>query len=208
MSERLGKISFWIIFLGFQLTFFPMHIAGLMGMPRRVYTYPAGMGLELPNLLSSIGSAVVAIAVLLFVVNMAVSFLSGRRAGPDPWDAPSLEWAADSPPRWYNFAHLPAVESRTPLWDGGSEIPVVHGLRVDDRELLLTSVISAAPDLREPSAVPSIWPFVAAVATTITFICSVFSPWALVFGTIPIAAALIAWFWPKTPGPYAEPQIT
>jgi cytochrome c oxidase subunit 1 len=208
MSERLGKVSFWTIFLGFQLTFFPMHIAGLMGMPRRVYTYPAGMGLELPNLLSSIGSAVVALAVLLFVVNMAVSFWSGSRAGPDPWQAPSLEWAADSPPRWYNFAHLPAVESRTPLWDGGAEIAVVHGLRVDDRELLLTSVVSAAPDLREPSAVPSIWPFIAAVATSITFICSVFSPWALVFGAIPIGAALIAWFWPKIPGPYPEPQIT
>ncbi len=208
MSERLGKISFWIIFLGFQLTFFPMHIAGLMGMPRRVYTYPAGMGLELPNLLSSIGSAVVATAVLLFVVNMAISFWSGRRAGPDPWDAPSLEWAAESPPRWYNFAHLPAVESRTPLWDGGSELAVVHGLRVDDRELLLTSVVSAAPDVREPSAVPSIWPFISAVAVTITFISSVFSPWGLVVGAVPAGIALIAWFWPKTPGPHPEPQIT
>jgi cytochrome c oxidase subunit 1 len=137
-----------------------------------------------------------------------MSFISGRRAGPDPWDASSLEWAAASPPAWYNFAHLPAVESRTPLWDSGPNLPVVHGLRVDDRELLLTTVVSATPDLREPSAVPSIWPFISAVAVGVMFISSIFSPWALVFGTIPVAIALTAWFWPKTPGPYSEPQIT
>ncbi|WP_028969359.1 cytochrome c oxidase subunit I [Sphingomonas sp. URHD0057] len=208
MSERLGKISFWTIFLGFQLAFFPMHIAGLMGMPRRVYTYPAGMGLELPNMLSTIGSGVVAIAVLLFVINMAVSFWNGLRAGPDPWDAPSLEWATASPPPWYNFAHIPVVDSRTPLWDAGDSLPVVHGLRVDDRELLLTTVVSAAPDLREPSATPSIWPFVSAVAVAVSFIGSVFSPWALVFGVVPVGIALTAWFWPKTPEPSAEPMIT
>jgi cytochrome c oxidase subunit I len=208
MSEALGKISFWTVFLGFQLAFFPMHIAGLMGMPRRVYTYPAGMGLELPNMLSSIGSAVVAVGVLLFVVNMVKSFAVGAEAGPNPWDAPGLEWAAASPPAWYNFAHIPAVESRTPLWDAEDRFGVVHGLRVDDRELLLTTVISAAPDVREPSACPSIWPFIAAVATGVTFIASVFSPWALVFGAVPVGIALTAWFWPKTPGPNAEPQIT
>jgi cytochrome c oxidase subunit 1 len=208
MSERLGRIGFWMIFLGFQLAFFPMHFAGLLGMPRRVYTYPAGMGLELPNMLSSIGSAVVALAVLLFVVNMLASLRAGAIAGPDPWDAPSLEWATASPPADYNFAHIPAVESRTPLWDEKDGLPVVHGLRVDERELVLTSVISAAPDLREPSAVPSIWPFISAIAVTVTFICSVFSPWALVFGLVPAGAALIAWFWPKARGPSPEPQIT
>jgi cytochrome c oxidase subunit 1 len=208
MSERLGKISFWTMFLGFQLTFFPMHIAGLMGMPRRIYTYPAGMGLELPNLLSSIGSAVVAAAVLSFVVNMLVSLRNGAAAGSDPWHSASFEWATSSPPRRYNFAHLPAVESRTPLWDAGAKFPVVHGLRVDERELLLTTVVLANPDVREPSAVPSIWPLIAAVSVAITFISSVFSAWALVFGAVPAAIALTAWFWPKTPGPYSEPQIT
>jgi cytochrome c oxidase subunit I len=208
MSEGLGKVSFWTVFLGFQLAFFPMHIAGLLGMPRRVYTYPAGMGLELPNMLSSIGSAVVAVGVLLFVVNMVKSFAVGAEAGPNPWDAPGLEWAAASPPAWYNFAHIPAVESRTPLWDAEDRFGVVHGLRVDDRELLLTTVISAAPDVREPSACPSIWPFIAAVATGVAFIASVFSPWALLFGAVPVGIALTAWFWPKTPGPNAEPQIT
>jgi cytochrome c oxidase subunit 1 len=119
MSETLGKISFWMIFLGFQLAFFPMHIAGINGMPRRVYTYPAGMGLELPNLLSSLGSFVVALAVLLFVLNLVMSARAGRAAPPNPWGAASLEWATSCPPQKYNFAHIPVVDSRTPLWDAG-----------------------------------------------------------------------------------------
>jgi cytochrome c oxidase subunit 1 len=208
MSEALGKVAFWMIFLGFQLAFFPMHIAGLMGMPRRVYTYPAGMGLELPNLLSSIGGFVVAGAVLVFVINMVLSVRRGPIAPPNPWDAPSLEWAASSPPRPHNFAHLPVVGSRSPLWDEREKLPVVHGLRVEERELLLTTVMSASPDIREPSAMPSPWPFVAAVATSVMFVCSIFSPWALVVGAIPGGIALLAWFWPKSPTPHPEPVIS
>ncbi|MFL6751095.1 MAG: cytochrome c oxidase subunit I [Sphingomicrobium sp.] len=208
MSDGLGKIGFWMIFLGFQLTFFPMHLSGLIGMPRRVYTYPAGMGLELPNLLSTIGSLVVALAVLLFVINMAISLLKGRGAGPNPWDAPSLEWAIQSPPPPHNFAHIPMVDSSTPLWDAGEKLPVVHGLRVEDRELLLTTVMSAVPDTREPSAEPSIWPLVSGIAVAVMFICSIFSPWAVLFGALPAMIALIAWFWPKSPIPDPEPTIS
>ena len=208
MSETLGKFVFWMIFLGFQLAFFPMHISGLLGMPRRVYTYPAGMGLELPNMLSSIGSFVVAGAVFLFVVNMLMSLRSARIAPPNPWDSPSLEWAAESPPRPYNFAHIPIAGSRTPLWDDRESLPVVHGLRVEDRELLLTTVMSASPDVREASAMPSLWPFVAAAATAVMFITSIFSPWALLVGAVPGAIALIAWFWPKSPVPMPEPTIS
>jgi cytochrome c oxidase subunit 1 len=208
MSETLGKIAFWMIFLGFQLAFFPMHIAGLMGMPRRVYTYPAGMGLELPNLLSSIGGFVVAGAVLVFVINMILSLRRGSIAPPNPWDAPSLEWAASSPPRSYNFAHIPVVGSRSPLWDEPEKLPVVHGLRVEDRELLLTTIMTASPDIREPSAEPSPWPFIAAVATAAMFVCSIFSPWAILIGAVPGAIALTAWFWPKSPEPHPEPVIS
>ena len=163
MSETLGKIGFWMIFLGFQLTFFPMHFAGMLGMPRRVYTYPAGLGLELPNLLSSIGAFVVAAAVLLFVINGVVSLYRGAIAAPNPWDAATLEWATTSPPPVYNFEHIPVVESRTPLWDQQGEFPVVTGLRVDDKEMLLTTVVAAVPDLREPCPKPSLWPFIAAM---------------------------------------------
>ena len=99
MSERLGKIGFWTIFLGFQLAFFPMHFAGLMGMPRRVYTYPAGMGLELPNMLSSIGvGGGRGRGADVRRQHGWSSLRAGVAAGPDPWDAPSLEWATTSPP--------------------------------------------------------------------------------------------------------------
>ena len=208
MSEKLGKLSFWMVFLGFQLAFFPMHIAGLMGMPRRVYTYPAGMGLELPNMLSSIGALVVALAVLLFVINLVHSLSRGVVAEPNPWGAPTLEWATTCPPAPYNFAHIPLVDSRTPLWDTPDHTAVVHGLRVNERELLLTTVLEAVPDVREPSAEPSPWPLIAAFATTVMFVSSIFSPWAVIVGAVPATIALIAWFWPKSPEPELEPTIS
>ena len=208
MNNALGRLSFWMIFLGFQLAFFPMHISGLLGMPRRVYTYPAGLGLEIPNLLSTIGAFVVATAVLLFVVNGVVSLYRGAIAPPNPWDAASLEWVTPSPPPVYNFAHIPVVESRTPLWDSAGELPVVTGLRVDEKELLLTTVMAATPDVREPVPEASLWPFIASVAVAIFFISSIFSPWAIVFGAIPCAIALIAWFWPKEIKRHPEPVIT
>lgn len=208
MSETLGKIGFWMLFLGFQLAFFPMHISGLLGMPRRVYTYPAGLGLELPNLLSTIGAFVVASSVLLFVINGIVSLYRGAIAPPNPWDASTLEWATPSPPAPYNFAHVPVVESRTPLWDERGEFPVVTGLRVDDKETLLTTIVAAAPELREPVPEPSLWPFISSIAVGIMFVTSIFSPWAVVVGSIPIAIALAAWFWPKEIKRQPEPVIT
>jgi len=207
MSETLGKVGFWILFLGFQLAFFPMHFAGLLGMPRRVYTYPAGQGLELPNLLSTIGAFAVASAVLIFVINGIVSLYRGAIAPPNPWDASTLEWAVSSPPPVYNFEHIPVVESRTPLWDEKGDLPVVTGLRVDDKETLLTTVVAATPDLREPIPQASPWPFIAAIATAVFFITSIFSPWAIVFGAIPTAIAIAAWFWPKELKRNPEPVI-
>jgi cytochrome c oxidase subunit 1 len=208
MHEALGKIGFWLLFLGFQLAFFPMHFAGLLGMPRRVYTYPAGLGLELPNLLSTIGAFAVALAVVLFVANGLLSLYRGALAPANPWGAASLEWATSSPPPAYNFAHIPVVESQTPLWDSPAELPVVTGLRVDQKEMLLTTVVAAAPDLREPVPEPSLWPFISAVAVGVLFISSIFSPWAIVFGAIPSAIALTAWFWPKDMNRLPEPVIS
>ena len=208
MSEALGKVAFWMIFLGFQLAFFPMHFAGIMGMPRRVYTYPAGMGLEIPNLLSSIGGLVVATAVLLFVINMVRSLKRGPAATSNPWDAAGLEWSTPSPPPPYNFAHVPVVESRTPLWDVKGGLAVMSGLRVTDKEMLLTTILDARPDLREPVPVHSIWPFITAVALSVMFISSIFSPWAVLFGSIPVGIAAIAWFWPKEMKKHPEPVIT
>jgi cytochrome c oxidase subunit 1 len=200
-------MGFWTLFLGFQLTFFPMHWSGLLGMPRRVYTYPAGLGLEVPNLLSTLGAFVVATAVVLFVINGLWSLYRGVIAPPNPWDAPSLEWATTSPPPVFNFEHIPVVESRTPLWDAPGELPVVSGLRVDEKEMLLTTVVAAAPDLREPVPEPSLWPFISSVAVGFVFIASIFSPWAIAVGAIPCAIALTAWFWPKELKRHPEPVI-
>jgi len=135
------------------------------------------------------------------------SVLAGKAAEPNPWGAPSLEWATACPPPRYNFSHTPVVDSRTPLWDAGETMSVVHGLRVEDRELLLTTVMDARPDMREPSAEPSIWPLISMMAVTVMFVASIFSPWAVLFGAIPVTIALIAWFWPKSPTPDPEPTI-
>jgi Na+/melibiose symporter-like transporter len=117
MSERLGTWHFWLTFIGMNLTFFPMHFSGLFGMPRRIYQYDAGQGWEAFNLMSSVGSYLLAIGTAIGVWNMIRSRKRGRIAGPDPWGAPTLEWSIPSPPPDYNFAQIPVVRSRYPLWD-------------------------------------------------------------------------------------------
>jgi cytochrome c oxidase subunit 1 len=198
MSEAWGKVSFWLVVIGFHATFFPMHILGLTGMPRRVYSYPEETGWGALNLFSSISAFVIALGVLIFVINAVASWWRGRLAGPNPWDAPGLEWAIPSPPPHYNFAHAPYVESRDPLWRAKEEgLAVMGGLSVDTREVLVTSVGSAHPETREASPPSSLWPFIAAIATTILFIASIFNEWSLVWLSIPFAIALIGWFWPR-----------
>jgi cytochrome c oxidase subunit 1 len=117
MSEKLGSWNFWLIFVGMNLTFFPMHFTGLMGMPRRIYTYDAGQGWTMPNQLSTWGTVILLIGMLVFVWNFFRSYKRGEIAGNDPWGAPTLEWSIPSPPPEYNFARIPRVTSRLPLWD-------------------------------------------------------------------------------------------
>lgn len=117
LSERLGKWHFWLFAIGFNLTFAPMHISGILGMPRRIYTYEAARGWELWNQLSSIGVIFQIAAVLIFVWNIISALRHGKSAGDDPWDAWTLEWSTTSPPPEYNFETLPVVRSRRPLWD-------------------------------------------------------------------------------------------
>ena len=117
LNECLGKWHFWLFFLGFHVTFDTMHIPGLLGMPRRIYTYDAGRGWGTLNLICTIGVAIQGIAMLFFLINLALSLWRGKRAGNDPWDAWTLEWATTSPPPEYNFAKMPVVRSRRPLWD-------------------------------------------------------------------------------------------
>ncbi|MDP9128601.1 MAG: cytochrome c oxidase subunit I, partial [Pseudomonadota bacterium] len=117
LDETLGRWNFWTMFVGFNVAFLPMHLSGLWGMPRRVYTYPEGMGWDWLNMISSIGSFLFAIGILLLLVNIVKGLRSGPPAGPNPWDASTLEWSVPSPPKPYNFIVIPHVASRHPLWE-------------------------------------------------------------------------------------------
>jgi cytochrome c oxidase subunit 1 len=197
MSERLGRWVVGLVFVGFNLTFFPMHVLGLEGMPRRVYTYPAEMGWQGLNLFVSVSAGLLALGFLLFFFDALRSIRRGEPAGDNPWQAPTLEWATASPPPDYNFAQIPVVHSSTPLWDEPDVLTVAEGLSVHRRELLITSLTDARPEARESSPRNSIWPLLAALTTTIMLVSSIFTPWALIWASIPVAITLIGWFWPK-----------
>jgi cytochrome c oxidase subunit 1 len=197
LSERLGRWNFWLFFIGFNVAFFPMHVLGLQGMPRRVYTYPAEMGWGTLNLVATIGGAVIALSVLLFIVNVLHSRRHGEVASNDPWGAGTLEWGVSSPPPMGNFKLVPVVHGRYPLWQAPAEPTHVTGLANDYREVLITSVADAKVDHRLWLPSSTAWPFWAAVATTILFVGSIFTPWAIVWGAVPVAIAATLWFWPK-----------
>jgi cytochrome c oxidase subunit 1/cytochrome c oxidase subunit I+III len=205
------------MFIGFNLGFFPMHISGLLGMPRRVYTYADGMGWDLLNLVTTIGSFVFAVGVLMFVGNVVISYRRGRAAGANPWDAPTLEWATASPPPPYNFVVIPTVQSRHPLWeDRLSETPSEQkshphaGLVLEQgREAIGTTSLDAQPDIILKMPGDSYAPLVFAIALTFVFIGLLAEAWWLVaLAVIATGAAMIGWLWPERAlGETAEPAI-
>ena len=197
MSERLGRWNFWLAFVGFNVAFFPMHILGLQGMPRRVYTYLPEMGWGPLNAVSTAGALILFASFVLLLVNAIVSGARGERAGDNPWDAGTLEWATASPPPPYNFLRMPTVAGRYALWSRRDDQPEVTGLRGDRREVLVTNLLDAEPDHRDVLPGPTIWPFVLAGGVAVTFIYAIFNPWGFVVGAVPCAVALIAWFWPR-----------
>ena len=204
MNERLGKWSFWVMFIGFNIAFFPMHIAGLRGMPRRIYTYPADMGWDTVNMVSSAGSFLFAIGILLFLTNFLVSLKRGALAGPNPWDAATLEWATPSPPPEYNFAVIPFVASRHPLWedrlnDSEDRSSLDEGYLLDKgRETIGTTPLDAAPDiiLRMPD--DSYTPFLVGLFGSL-MLAGLLLHWWQIAGGLGFASAvsLIAWMWPR-----------
>jgi cytochrome c oxidase subunit I len=134
LSETGGKLNFWLMLIGFNMTFGPMHILGLQGMPRRIQSYPASLGLSFWNMVSSIGAFVIAISVLVFLITAIASFRKPKQMEADPWDARTLEWATSSPPPDYNFEEIPVVHSLDDLWhrkyaetEGGRVVPVAAG---------------------------------------------------------------------------------
>jgi cytochrome c oxidase subunit 1/cytochrome c oxidase subunit I+III len=212
MNERLGRWNFWTMFAGFNLGFFPMHISGLLGMPRRIYTYADTMGWDWLNLVTSLGSFLFGIGVLLFVWNVVRSLKHGASAGDNPWDAPTLEWATSSPPP-YNFAVLPTVASRHPLWEGrlGEETGRSHteaGLTLGHgREALGTTAMDAEPDIILKMPGDTMVPLLLALSMTIVIVgLALVNWWVVVIGAGCAAACLIAWLWPRPRlGETAEP---
>jgi cytochrome c oxidase subunit 1 len=197
LGERLGRWQFALFFVGFNVAFFPMHVLGLAGMPRRVYTYAAETGWGPLNLVATLGAVVIAVSVLLFVVNVVRSLAGGEAAGDDPWGAGTLEWATRSPPPAFNFVALPVVASREPRWAREADEPThVRGLSAQTREGLVTTVLDALPDVRYAYPSPTIWPVVAAVSVVGWLFWSSMTPSGMFYGLIPPAIAFIGWYWP------------
>jgi cytochrome c oxidase subunit I len=121
LDETLGKLHFWLMLIGFNLTFFPMHILGLNGMPRRVYTYPEGLGFEQLNQLETVGAFILALSFAVFLVNIFKTSRGPRNAPADPWNGATLEWAIPSPPQEWNFAEVPTVRGRDAVWEAKRE---------------------------------------------------------------------------------------
>jgi heme/copper-type cytochrome/quinol oxidase subunit 1 len=117
LNEKLGKVHFWLMFIGFNLTFFPFHVLGMLGMPRRYFDYPASRGWTEWNFAATIGAFLIALSFIVFLVNYFVSLTRKEYAGDDPWEGDTLEWATTSPPPYYNFARIPVVHSTRPVRD-------------------------------------------------------------------------------------------
>lgn len=166
LSEKSGNWHFWLTFIGMNLTFFPMHFSGLLGMPRRVYQYDAGQGLELFNQMSTAGTVLLIIGTAILVINMIKSLMSGERASSNPWGAATLEWTIPSPPPEYNFLVVPTVKSRYPLWNTKEGEELVHETTwAEEKDIHV-------PTTKESGIImpnPSIWPLVCAAGIIVMF---------------------------------------
>jgi len=203
LDERLGRWNFWTMFIGFNLGFLPMHLSGLWGMPRRVYTYADGMGWNTLNMITSIGSFVFAIGVALLIVNVLKSLKSGAPAGNNPWDAPTLEWATTSPPPPYNFPVIPTVASRHPLWEEqlGDAVrsSIDRGMLLDEgKETIGTTALDAVPNMILEMPEDSYAPFLLTVGLSVLFVGMLVKLFTIIWiGVAVTAVALLFWMWPR-----------
>jgi cytochrome c oxidase subunit I+III len=210
LDERLGRWNFWLLFTGVNVAFFPMHIVGLMGMPRRIYTYEAGLGWEPYNFISTIGVLIIVPGIAVFIWNLFRSYRRGEPAGANPWGSYSLEWATPSPPAEHGWSVLPIVHSRHPLWDqrdlhSGPE-PLegfVHGLAqwpLRWRAAVIVGTANGRPQEVFRVAGPSIWPLVAGAGVALIFLCELLKiRWGIAVGVAVIVASAIAWNRPQPP---------
>jgi cytochrome c oxidase subunit 1 len=164
LNETLGKVQFVLFFVGFNMTFGPMHFLGVDGMPRRIYTYPADMGWNLWNMVATLGAYTIGLGVLLFIYNALRTLATGERVGDDPWDARTLEWAVASPPPHYNFAAIPVVTARDAFWVQKYPALAEHG-GVASHDGQGDPPGEDPPELEEHGHIhlpdPSYWPIVA-----------------------------------------------
>jgi cytochrome c oxidase subunit 1/cytochrome c oxidase subunit I+III len=188
------------MFIGFNVAFFPMHILGLQGMPRRIYTYPAGLGFDSTNMVVTIGAFVFGIGILLSIVNLFVSLKSGEPAGENPWNADGLEWDTDSPPQSYGSAHIPIVVSRHPLWDDFEESADPENERVLDwgRLTPTTSFLDAAPEGIATIPEDSLTPLILALAMFVFFVAFTFQLlWIALIALIAMFLTGCYCMWPR-----------
>ncbi len=214
-NERLARWGFWLTFIGFNGTFLVMHWTGLLGMPRRIYTYEAGLGWDLPNLVSSVFSFVMAFGVAAVLLDLLVTARWGRRAEPNPWRADTLEWACAMPPPSYNFASLPTVNSRHPLWDDPALARSIaageHALASAThgrRETLGSD--PATGDTREVIHLPgnTYLPLGVGLALTVVCLALLTQAYGLALAATGVALALLVrWSWLNGAHPQAAPGI-
>jgi cytochrome c oxidase subunit 1 len=207
LNERVGKVNFWLMLIGFNMTFGPMHILGLQGMPRRIQTYPASLGLAFWNMVATIGAFIIAISVLVFLVNAVASFRRPKQMEADPWDARTLEWATSSPPPEHNFDEIPVVHSLDDLWhrkyaetEGGRVVPVAaggsgeeaSGAESDAQHAEHGAGHGAGHAIHMPS--PSYFPIVAALGLPVLGYGLIFAmPAVIVFGVAVTLAGFFGW---------------
>ncbi len=202
-NERLGKIHFWLTLIAFNVTFGPMHAVGTEGMPRRIFTYEAGLGWDFWNLIETIGAFALAAGVLLFLWNLLASLRNGEPAPADPWDGATLEWATPSPPPVYNFAKIPTVYSRRPLWDvkyPDLEVAHVPGARPQSRAERAAETVTSPQEKRDqgpisvhmPSA--TYGPLVVSIGLTILFYGIIYTFILAIVGLVTMFVGMFMWF--------------